>query len=179
MKRILVILSVVIALPLLGGHEVGSVCAAGYQPATMPTTSMRSTSALRASSAPVYTTSSATVHTVGSGGGATGGSYSGGGIHRGSYTPVQSATAGVPAVQLPALSITSQNLSSVEHSVRGGGTPSRPRRVGEDETDPDPYSGPAAPIGDTPWLIMALLGIGYIAFRAFRHRKTSRINQLA
>ena len=53
-------------------------------------------------------------------------------------------------------------------------TPGGPRRVaGEDEDDPresgDPYiDSPAYPLGDTPWFIMAILALGYIANRARR-----------
>lgn len=62
-----------------------------------------------------------------------------------------------------------------------GQTSSGPRRVGGGpggpggDLPPGPFEdAPVASIGDTPWLIMALLGIGYIAFRAIRRRKTSR-----
>lgn len=46
----------------------------------------------------------------------------------------------------------------------------RIQRPGDDPVDPDP--APDMPIGDTPWLWMALLALGYAAFRVYRVRNS-------
>ena len=43
-------------------------------------------------------------------------------------------------------------------------------RPEDDPTDPDP--APDMPIGDTPWLWMALLALGYAAFRVYHVRNS-------
>ena len=51
------------------------------------------------------------------------------------------------------------------NAVRG------PRRVSHDDDEDDPYMGNVVPLGDTPWLIILLLSLGYIAFRLFRKKR--------
>ena len=103
----------------------------------------------------------------------------------------------VPMSQQQAPVMTSQPLTSGQftttvnplddngYSYAPGQTPSGPRRVGPiggggtgggGGLPSDPYFGEVVPITDTPWLIMLLLALGYIAFIAYRRRKTSRIN---
>ena len=79
-----------------------------------------------------------------------------------------------------AVTISRDNFSRSQQTNYGNSiTPSKPRRVnGDDEDDPgetpDPFAGDAAPIGDAPWLIILLLGVGYIAFVSYRRRKTQK-----
>ena len=49
--------------------------------------------------------------------------------------------------------------------------PGGPRRVSHDDDEDDPYMGNVVPLGDTPWFIMLLLSLGYIAFRLFRKKR--------
>ena len=44
-----------------------------------------------------------------------------------------------------------------------------PRRVGSNDHLPDPYL--KDPIGDVPWILFIILGVGYIAYRRFRTRR--------
>ena len=69
-------------------------------------------------------------------------------------------------------------------SYAPGQTPSGPRRVGPiggggsgggGGLPSDPYFGEVVPLTDTPWMIMALLALAYIAFIAYRRRKVPRI----
>ena len=46
-----------------------------------------------------------------------------------------------------------------------------PRRVGHNDDEDDPFMGQVVPLGDTPWFIMLLLSLGYIAFRLFRKKR--------
>lgn len=164
----------ILTLPFWEGTGVGMAYAniSTYQPATMPAASMHSTSSIRSSSAPIYTTSSATVHCIGSGGGA-GGGITSGASHRGTYVPVHATTVGVKSVQLPALSISRQNYASLDEPVMDYTIP-RPRRVEEDDHETDPYDGEVVPIGNTPWMIILLMGVGYIAYVAYKRRKASK-----
>ena len=52
-------------------------------------------------------------------------------------------------------------------TTQSSGTPHGPRRVSEDDHNADPFM----PLGDTPWFIMLILSLGYIAFRFFRKKK--------
>lgn len=60
--------------------------------------------------------------------------------------------------------------NDTQSDANNSGRPSGPRRVSEDDHNADPM----LPIGDTPWVIMALLALGYIAFVTYRRHKTSR-----
>ena len=66
-------------------------------------------------------------------------------------------------------------LSAASGDNNGGSTTvtttysSGPRRVnGEEEDDPDPFMGNVTPVGETPFFLLALLALGYIAFRYYR-----------
>ena len=59
-----------------------------------------------------------------------------------------------------------QAPSGAQHTPGG---PNRVGPIGGGGTDPsDPYAGDAVPLGDAPWFIMAILALGYIAYRARR-----------
>lgn len=52
-------------------------------------------------------------------------------------------------------------------TTQNSGTSRGPRRVSEDDHNADPFM----PLGDTPWFIMLLLSLSYIAFRLFRKKR--------
>ena len=66
--------------------------------------------------------------------------------------------------------------SGQSYSPGRSNAPGGPRRVqGDDEDDEreteDPFYDKVVPLGDTPWFIMLLLSLSYIAFRLFRKKR--------
>lgn len=128
----------------------------------------------------LYLTSSATVHSIGGGGGGAAGSGAAGnsGSNRSGVTPSYGFS-----VNIGALAMASSSMPLMARNVEGGMTSDQtlammsPRRViinddddesgyGNDDlrpTDPnDPYF---TPIGDTPWVMMGLLCLLFVAIR--------------
>lgn len=77
-------------------------------------------------------------------------------------------------MQLPALAISRSNMEDVSDAFFN------PNQVTSGPRKAPPGGGGGGsgvlpnPIGDTPWMIMALLALGYIAFVTYRRHKTSR-----
>lgn len=72
----------------------------------------------------------------------------------------------VPAIDASGYAHTPSEITA------GQSSSSRPhvRRVGHDDDEDDPFMGNVDPIGDVPWWMMALLLLGYAAYRFYRFR---------
>lgn len=117
----------------------------------------------------LHQTSSATLHSIGAssttsaGAGYGGVQGNSGGVTLGASTPVA-----VPAVNFQSTSVMHKSGSTLPNAAADGvviandvpnnNQPAGPKRVGPDTPPADPYDGP---LGDTPWLLMLLLALGY------------------
>ena len=125
------------------------------------------------------TTSAAQVQTIGAQGGVSAGSLSSGSSTGRTYSASSSATAGMAAIALPALSITDKNLASAARAFTGEDeqfdeTTLAVRRNGRGGPDfPDDPPGLDTPVGSTPWLLFVLLSGIYVAFRLRSRRHQS------
>lgn len=97
---------------------------------------------------------------------------------RTSNEPMMNTSSGRFSTYVPDVdNVSGQSYSPASSNHAPGG----PRRVkGEDEDDERETDDPGlpsnfVPITDTPWMIMALLALAYIAFIAYRRRKVPRI----
>ena len=148
-----------------GSHRSGTLMyrhaapAATYTPAPKP--------AMGSTSMRVHQTSNATVHSYGGGGTGSGSApvinntVKNGGVSYAAYAYsgaiyIPTAHNAVTAVGASeAEDVSAQKLGAPRRAKMDGGFPSV-------NPDPDPNEEPPVPMGDTPWLLMALLVAGYI-----------------
>lgn len=58
--------------------------------------------------------------------------------------------------------------------LNSGGAPSGPRRVSGDQNDPDPFMGEPVPVGETPYVLLALMMALYVFVNARRKQTVCR-----
>ena len=91
-------------------------------------------------------------------------------------TPMRSTSSYVPSTATTSAARPTGHFSTTVNALDESGCsyapgtdrsykPYRPRRVEDDSPEDDPYMGNHTPIGDTPYILFALLLAGYVVYR--------------
>ena len=81
------------------------------------------------------------------------------------YGEKSTLTNGHFQTMVSALDINGHSYAPGQEPTGQGYRPGQIRRVGHDDDEDDPMMGNVVPVGNTPWILMLILSLGYFCFK--------------